>query len=503
MTGLSRILGLFRDMCFAWFFGASPLTDVFFIAFKIPNFFRRLFAEGAFAQSFVPVLAEYKTHKNFAELQTFIGATASSLAIILSVLSLLVIVFSQWISIVFAPGFINDPVKLDLIGKALQITFPYLFFIALTAFASSILNTFKHFAVPAAAPLILNLCLIGATFLSAFSVLSTDTYQPVITLSWAVFLAGVLQLLLQVPLLLKLKLFPAFSLNFCRTFANPGVKKVIRLMIPTLFAVSVTQISLLTDTILASFLISGSVSWLYYADRLVELPLGLLAIAIATVIMPSLSSTHQQQDRQAFVHTLEWAVRTVIFIGLPACIGLIILAEPLISTLFGYQAMTETDVIQTTASLRAYALGLLAFMLIKIFGPAYFSQQNTKTPVKIGITASLANIGLSLLFILPLAHVGLALATSLAALLNAGLLAYGLWQRKLLVFDKSQLKYYVKIFTASVIMALVLCVLLAYLKPYFHADILARWLSLLGTCLIGMSFYFFIARLLGLKLTSI
>ena len=501
MTGLSRILGLFRDMCFAWFFGASPLTDVFFIAFKIPNFFRRLFAEGAFAQSFVPVLAEYKTHKNFAELQAFIGATASSLAMILFVLSLLVIVFSQWISVVFAPGFINDPVKLSLISQALQITFPYLFFIALTAFASSIFNTFKHFAVPAAAPLILNLCLIGATFLSALSVL--DTYQPVITLSWAVFIAGVLQLLLQVPLLLKLKLFPVFSLNFYRVFANPGVKKVIRLMIPTLFAVSVTQISLLTDTILASFLISGSVSWLYYADRLVELPLGLLAIAIATVIMPSLSSKHQQQDHQAFVHTLEWAVRTVIFIGLPACIGLIILAEPLISTLFGYQAMTETDVVQTACSLRAYALGLLAFMLIKIFSPAYFSQQNTKTPVKIGITASLANIGLSLLFILPLAHIGLALATSLAALLNAGLLAYGLWQRKFLVFDKSQLKYYLKICIASVIMALVLYLLLIYLKPYFHADILARWLSLAGCCVLSMLVYFFITYVLGLRMSSI
>jgi putative peptidoglycan lipid II flippase len=323
---------------------------------------------------------------------------------------------------VFAPGFYSaDAQKFQLASDMLRITFPYLLLISLTAFAGAILNSYGRFAIPAFTPVLLNISLIGAAVF-----LSPMMDEPIVALAWGVFIAGVAQLLFQLPFLLHLKLLPKPVYGW----HDEGVQRILKLMLPALFGVSVAQINLLLDTVLASFLQTGSVSWLYYSDRLSELPLGVFGIAISTVILPSLSRKHASQSVKEFAQTLDWAVRMILLIGVPSSVALILLAEPLIITLFKYGALTERDVMMSAMSLRAYGAGLLAFMLIKVLAPGYFSRQDMKTPVKIAIKAMVVNMVFNLLLIGPLDHVGLALATSLSAFLNAGLLLSGLIREK-------------------------------------------------------------------------
>ncbi len=443
MTLLSRVLGLARDVVIAALLGAGSGADAFFVAFKIPNFMRRLFAEGAFNQAFVPVLSEYATQRTRAEVRELLDAVSGSLSVVLALITAMAIAAAPWLAWLFAPGFQSDPGKLALTAEMLRLTFPYLLLISLTAFAGSVLNTWERFAIPAFTPVLLNVCMIGAALW-----LTPWMSDPAMGLAWGVLIAGAAQLLFQLPFLVRLGLMPRPRVGF----RHPGVRRVLRLMTPALFGVSVSQINLLLDTVLASFLVSGSVSWLYYSDRLVELPLGVFGIAIATVILPALSKRHADQSRDHFARMLDWALRMVLLIGLPSALALILLAEPLLVSLFHYGAMTDHDVIMAARSLRAYALGLLAFMLIKVLAPGYFARQDTKTPVKIGIVAMFANMVMNLALIVPLAHAGLALATALSAFLNAGLLGLGLRRQGVLRFQPGWGRYALQVLGGCLLM---------------------------------------------------
>jgi putative peptidoglycan lipid II flippase len=432
MTMMSRVLGLVRDIVIAAFVGASANADAFFVAFKIPNFLRRLFAEGAFSQAFVPVLADYKEQGAQEAVQALVNRVAGVLGGTLLLITAITILAAPLVAAIFAPGFVSQPHKYQLTTEMIRITFPYLLLISMTGFCGAILNSYGRFAVPAFTPVFLNLSLIFAATVAApwFA-------EPVFALAWGVFFAGVIQLLFQLPSLYRLDLVPRPVFDT----RHEGVRRIMKLMVPALFGVSVSQINLLLDTVLASFLPTGSVSWLYYSDRLAELPLGVFGIAIATVILPNLSA-HRAADREdRFASTLDWAMRSVLLIGVPAAAALILLAEPILITLFQYGALTPTDVEMAALSLRAYSLGLVAFMLVKILAPGYYARKDTATPVKIGIIAMAANMLMNLAFVLPLmyylgiGHVGLALATSCAAWLNAGLLLRGLLKAEVFAFQ--------------------------------------------------------------------
>lgn len=423
MTLLSRILGFVRDMVIARLFGAGMGADAFFVAFKIPNFFRRLFAEGAFSQAFVPVLAEAKEKHGQARVQQLVDAISFRLLAVLVVFVGLGMVFSEQVTWLFAPGFAKEGEKFQLTAEMLRLTFPYLLLISLVALSSAILNTYNRFAVPAFTPVLLNLTLMGAAL-----GLSHYFQPPILALAWGVLLAGIVQLAFHLPFLWRLGLLPK-----PRPIPDPGVDEVKSLMLPALFGVSVAQINLLIDTVLASFLQTGSVSWLYYSDRLMEFPLGVFGIALATVVLPGLSKKVAVEDWHGFRQDLDQALRLIWLIGVPATVGLALLAGPLLTTLFHYGAFTDTDVLQAQKSLMAYSLGLTGFILVKVLAPAFYAMKEMKLPVRAAVIALVANTVLNLILIWPLAHAGLALATSLSAFVNAGLL-YWFLTRKMAKF---------------------------------------------------------------------
>jgi putative peptidoglycan lipid II flippase len=491
MTMLSRVMGLARDVVIAALLGAGNGADAFFVAFKIPNFLRRLFAEGAFNQAFVPVLSEYATRGSKREVKELLDAVAGSLTAVLALITALAMLASPWLVWAFAPGFGRDPEKLAMTADMLRLTFPYLLLISLTAFAGSTLNTWNRFAVPAFTPVLLNLSLIGAAVL-----LTPLMSEPAMGLAWGVLIAGVAQLAFQVPFLARLGLLP----RPWPDFANEGVRRILRLMVPALFGVSVSQINLLLDTVLASLLAAGSVSWLYYSDRLVELPLGVFGIAIATVILPALSRRHAEQSREHFAAMLDWAIRTVLLLGLPAALALVVLAEPLLISLFHYGAMTDNDIAMSAMSLRAYALGLIAFMLIKVLAPGFFARQDTATPVKVGIIAMVANMVFNLLLIWPLAHAGLALATALSAFLNAGLLGWLLRKQGILVFQPGWGRYAIQLGGGCTVMGLGLWWLSPGWQAWLGWEVWTRvaWLSALVVA--GALVYFTWLAAFGVRL---
>ncbi|MFT5483223.1 MAG: putative peptidoglycan lipid II flippase [Halieaceae bacterium] len=432
MTMLSRVLGLVRDVTVAVFVGASANADAFFIAFKVPQFLRRLFAEGAFSQAFVPVLAEYRESGTREAMQLLINRVAGVLGGTLLLVTGLMVVGAPVLTAVFAPGFIDSPAKYQLTSELIRITFPYLFLISMTGFCGAILNSFGRFAVPAFTPVWLNISLIvGAVWISP------QLDEPVFALAWAVLFAGLIQLCFQLPFLGRLGLMPRPEWRP----DDPGVRQIMTLMVPALFGVSVSQINLLLDTVIASFLPTGSVSWLYYSDRLTELPLGVFGIAIATVVLPSLSRLQAGDDPEKFAKTLDWALRSVLIVALPATAALLILARPILLTLFQYGALTVTDIQMVALALCAYSVGLTAFMLIKVLAPGYYARKDMRTPVEIGIVAMVSNMVMNLILVIPLyyywniGHVGLALATSLSAWLNAGLLFRGLRKQGVFYFQ--------------------------------------------------------------------
>lgn len=458
MTFLSRLLGLARDMVIARFYSAGIEADAFFVAFRIPNFLRRLFAEGAFSVAFVPVLTEYKNQRSLEETRALLNTVSGTLGGILLVISILGVIGAPWLVYVFAAGFADQPEKFALTASMLAITFPYVMLISLTALAGGVLNTWKQFAVPAFTPVLLNISLISCAIW-----LSPHLEQPVLALAWGVFIAGVAQLSFQIPFLNRLGLLPKPRFSW----RDSGVQKVVKLMIPGLFGSSVAQINLLFDTFIASFLVTGSVSWLYYSDRLLEFPLGVFGIALATVVLPHLSENHFRQGAQAFRQTLGWAVHMAWLIALPAMMGLLLLAQPILATLFQYGEFSSHDSYMSSLSLMAYALGLPAFILIKVLANAYYARQDTKTPVKIGIQAMILNMLLNLICVGSLyamdfhaLHMGLALATSGSAWFNALMLAHRLRREELLVFSHDSALAYGRIMLATVLMSLLLWLML-------------------------------------------
>ncbi len=499
-TMLSRVLGLARDVVLANLLGAAPNADAFFVAFKIPNFLRRLFAEGAFAQAFVPVLTETREQGSHDAVKALVNRVAGVLGGSLFVLTALAMVMAPWVALIFAPGFSRDVAKLALTADLIVWTFPYLFFISLTGFCGAILNTYGRFAVPAYTPVLLNLSLIAAAVFWA-----PTMPEPALGLAMGVMLAGVLQLLFQLPSLHALKLTPKPVWDT----QDAGVRKILMLMVPALFGVSVSQINLLFDTVLASLLPNGSVAWLYYSDRLTELPLGVFAIAIATVILPALSALNTRAAADEFSETLTWAVRNVLLIAVPATVALWLLAEPILTALFQYGAFTTNDVTMAAASLRAYTLGLGAFMLIKVLAPGYYARQDMKTPVKIGIVAMVSNMVLNVLFVFPLmwyfdmGHVGLALATSASAWINAALLYRGLRRGGIPLTGVFDIRYMVRLLVAVTVMAGVIYVSVPDLRDWFAADMSWRVTRLLMIVTAGAVSFAGVLALLGLRVAEI
>jgi putative peptidoglycan lipid II flippase len=493
MTLISRTLGLAREIVFAAVFGDGAAADAFFVAFKIPNFLRRLFAEGAFSQAFVPVLSEYRKRCTFEEIKTLVDHVAGRLSLILFLVTLVGVVAAPMLASVFAWGYRDSPDKFALLVDMLRITFPYILLISLTGFAGSILNSYGRFAVPAVTPIFLNLTLIGCALL-----LSPLLAEPILALAWGVILAGIIQLMFQLPFLHHLKLMPSPKLKP----RHEGVDKVISLMLPVMFSVSVGQINLLLDTILATWLEGdGAVSWLYYSDRLMELPLGIFAIAIATVILPTLSRIYATKDAEKFVDTLDWSLRTLLLVGLPATLALIILAEPLIVTIYQRGAFSVESVAPTAMALKAYSLGLLGFMSIKVLVTAYFSRQDTSTPVGYAVIAMVCNMVLNLILIIPLAHVGLALATSLSAFLNAGLLLFGLVKHDIYRFRSHWFIYLFQTGLATLAMVFMLKFLAgpADLQMWVEAETGTRVVQLGILCLGGALTYVLVLLLTGVR----
>ena len=481
MTTISRVFGLLRDIVIAHIFAAGAGSDAFFVAFKIPNYLRRLFAEGGFSQAFVPVLIEYKNHQNEEGVQDLLDHVSGKLALVLFCVTLVGVIAAPLLIMIFAAGFIGDGDKFELSTYMLRITFPYIIFISLTAFAGGILNTYGRFAVPAFTPVLLNISLIScAIWLAPF------LDEPVTALAWGVLVAGILQLLFQIPFLMGLKRLPRPRLRKGHT----GVSKILKLMIPTLFAVSISQINLIVDMLMASFLVTGSISWLYYSDRLMEFPLGVFGVALATVILPNLSEKHAQGSTRHFMHMMDWALRWVFLISIPAAIGLMLLAGPILTTIFQHGEFTPYHVEMSGKSLLAYAIGLPGFIFIKVLASGYFSRQDTKTPVKIGVVAMFSNIIMNLILIVPLAHAGLALATSLAAFINAGLLFYFLRKGQFYLPENGWPVFLLRIFLASVVMGALIVLMIPALPVWMEWDLYTRALQLgIWIMASGMSYF--------------
>lgn len=497
-TVLSRILGFIRDVVLAKIFGASGDTDAFFLAFKIPNFMRRLFAEGSFSLAFVPVLSEYKATGDRAALRDLVDHVTGTLASVLLILATIGVIAAPLVLSIFAPGWLAEGrPEFDLSAGMLRITFPYILLISLTALAGGILNTFERFLVPALTPVLLNISLITAALL-----LAGRMQVPVTALAWGVLAAGVAQLLVQIPALLRLGLMPRPRWGW----RHSGVRRILKLMIPTLIGSSVAQVNLLVDSIIATFLVSGSVSWLYYSDRLLEFPLGVLGIALATVILPNLSQKHARASTAEFSATLDWALRLAVIVTVPAAIGLIMLARPILITLFQYDAFQPDDVRMASYSLIAYSAGLPAFIAVKVLAPGYYARQDTRTPVRIAITAMVTNMLLNLLFVVALLgygfagpHAGLALASAVAAYLNAGLLYRGLRKQQVYVPDRGWLRVWLAVILASTVMGGLLMFMTQDIESWFQASALLRVRKLALVILFGVLVFVFIAMVTGLK----
>ncbi len=498
-TLISRVLGLVRDIVLGVVFGPSAATDAFFVAFKIPNFLRRLFAEGAFQQAFVPVLAETRQTGGDAAVRALFARVTGCLGLILALLTVLAVLGSPALVQVFAPGFADNSAQMALAAEMLRLTFPYLLFIALTAAAAAVLNTYDSFGPPAFAPVLLNLCLIAAALW-----LAPQMPVGVMALAIAVPVAGVLQLALQLPFLWRRGLLALPRPQW----RDPGVQRILRLMGPTLFSTSVQQINLLLDTILASFLIAGSISWLYWSDRLMEFPLGIFGIALATVILPRLSMQYAQVGREAFNATLDWALRMTLILIAPAMIGLIVLAKPLLITLFQYGRFTPGDVEAAAWSLMAYGAGLAGFVLVKVLVPGYFSRQDTRGPVRCAVIAMLVNMLLSVSLVVlfigsGVAHAGLALATGLAAWVNAGLLYRGLRREGVYQPIAGWSWLIPRVALALVGMTAVLFWPAQQVSFWLAQGILGRGLSLTGLILAGALVYFVLLFTMGLRLQAL
>ncbi len=490
MTFISRITGLIRDMVIAAMFAASPATDAFVVAFRIPNLLRRLFAEGAFAQAFVPLLAEYRNRRGEEETRRLIDRTATTLSLALLAVTALGVAVSPLVIYASAPGFSSDPDKFELTVRMLRITFPYILFISLVSFAGGILNTWSRFAIPAFTPTLLNLSFIAGALLFA-----PYFHPPIVVLAWSVFAGGALQLVFQVAGLARLRLLPRPSFSW----SDPGVRRILVLMGPAVLGVSVGQLSLLINTIFASYLQDGSVTWLYYADRLMEFPTALLGVALGTVLLPSLARHHANADTAEYSRLLDWGLRLTLMLAAPAALALAVLSVPLISTLFHHGRFTGGDVFMTREALVAYSVGLLGLILVKVLAPGFYARQNIATPVRIAVVTLLATQVMNAAFIVPLKHAGLALSIGLAACLNAGLLYRKLREHGIYAPQPGWGAYTLKVGAALAAMGAALWFAMGPEAWWLAARSLSRAGALAGLVVLGAGVYFGALWALGFR----
>jgi len=489
MTLISRVSGLVRDVVMASVLGSSGMADAFLVAFKIPNFLRRIFGEGAFASAFVPVFSEL-TERNTHEAKQLVNATAGILALVTLVLTILGIVFAPFIVAIYAPGYKDDPAQMAYTVDALRFMFPYLFCISLVAMSGGILNTVNRFAVPAVTPVLLNICMILALWL-----LVPFFDSAARALAIGVLVAGVIQLLFQLPSLYREGYLPRPNLDT----SNSGVSKVFSLMLPAIFSVSVAQINTLINTVLLSGLLTGSVSWLYYSDRLMEFPVGVFGIALASVVLPSLSKENVSGTNDSFSAMMDWALRWVVLISVPATFALYLLATPLLSTIFQRGAFTANDVAMSASALEAFAIGVCGFIFVKVLAPGFFAKQDTKTPMKIAMIAVAVNIVFCLLLVDSMQHTGLALAVSIAAWVNAGLLYIMLLRRGIYALQTGWLWFLSRVGLAVTAMSFVL-VTLNKSPEIWHSWVLTERIGYLIVLVgAGAASYFCMLFLLGIR----
>lgn len=493
LTMLSRVLGFVRDTLIARIFGAGVASDAWVVAFKLPNLLRRIFAEGAFSQAFVPILAEYKTQQGEEAARTFVAYVSGMLTLVLALVTLLGILAAPWIVWISAPGFADEVDRFGLTVDLLQVTFPYILLISLSSLAGAVLNTWNRFSVPAFVPTLLNVSMI------VFMLFLAPYFDPpIMALAWAVLVGGLLQLLYQLPHLKKIGMLVLPRLSFRDT----GVWRVLKQMGPAIFGVSVSQISLIINTIFASFLVAGSVSWMYYADRLMELPSGVLGVALGTILLPALSKTYASDNREDYSRLLDWGLRLCCLLVLPCALALAVLAEPLTVSLFQYGKFTASDADMTQHALVAYSVGLLGIILVKILAPGFYAQQNIKTPVKIAVISLVATQVMNVLFVfvIPLAHAGLALSISLAACLNAALLYWQLRKGGLYQPQAGWAVFLGKLSLAVLVMVAALLLAMHFMPPWAADGMLLRLLRLAALVLVGVLAYFGVLLLLGFRL---
>ncbi|MGN8257706.1 murein biosynthesis integral membrane protein MurJ [Pseudomonas sp. SMSB3] len=490
ITMISRVLGFVRDTILARIFGAGVATDAFFIAFKLPNLLRRIFAEGAFSQAFVPILAEYKTQQGEEATRTFIAYVSGLLTLVLAVVTALGILAAPWVVWATAPGFVASAEKYALTTDLLRVTFPYILLISLSSLAGAILNTWNRFSVPAFTPTLLNVAMI------LFAVLLTPYFNPpIMALAWGVLAGGLAQLLYQLPALKKIGMLVLPRLNL----RDAGVWRVLKQMLPAILGVSVSQISLIINTIFASFLVAGSVSWMYYADRLMELPSGVLGVALGTILLPTLAKTYANKDRDEYSRIMDWGLRLCFLLVLPCTLALAVLAEPLTVALFQYGKFSATDAAMTQRALIAYSVGLLAIILVKVLAPGFYAQQNIRTPVKIAIFTLVCTQLFNLALIGPLQHAGLALAISLGACLNAGLLFWKLRSQQLFQPQPGWAMFLGKLVLSVALMTTVLLLGMHYLPAWAEGNMLERLLRLAALIAAGVVTYFGALYLCGIR----
>lgn len=472
MTLLSRVTGLVREMVFAQMFGAGALMDAFLVAFKIPNFLRRLFAEGAFSQGLIPVISEYRHKRSHEEARALVAGVAGTLGGVLFVVTVIGVIAAPVLIFLFAPGFRGTEGKFEAAVEMLRFTFPYLFFVSLTALLGGVLNSYERFLVPAATQVLMNLVMIAFT-----AWLAAGSENPGLVMSLGVFVAGVAQVLFQLPAVAKLGLlsWPRWRPQL------EGVRRIASLMLPGIVGSSMTQISLLLDTLIASFLATGSIAWLYFADRLMEFPLGVFSIALATVILPGLSAHHAKESKEQFAQTLDWALRVTVLLATPAAVGMLVFAGPLTATIFGHGEFGAHDVQMTSYALMSYAFGMLGMSLVKVLAPGYFARQDTRTPVRVGFIALGVNMALNLAIVLPAAKMGaaaphalLALSTSAGAAVNTALLWRGLRKAGVYAPSSGWGLLLARIVAANLVMAVLIVWLAGDLGSWLAAGAMER-----------------------------
>ncbi|MDO8207850.1 MAG: murein biosynthesis integral membrane protein MurJ [Gallionella sp.] len=492
LTLVSRILAFARDMLIARIFGAGMANDAYIIATRLPNLLRRLFAEGAFSQAFVPIFGEYKKQRGHEETQLLVDHVTTMLALILFAVTLIGIIAAPILVYIGAPGFVHDAEKFDLTTQMLRITSPYIFFISLVAVAAGILNTYNKFWVPAFAPILLNICLVGGALW-----LAPCFDQPIMGLAWAWFIAGFVQLAFQIPFLKKIGMLPSFRFSW----KDEGMRRVIRQMGPAVFGVSIAQISLIINTVIASFFVVGSVSWLYYADRLMEFPSGVLGAALGTILLPSLSKCNAGNDSAEYSKLLDWGLRLTIMLAVPSALALGMISVPLLSTLFQRGAFSATDVLMTSHALIGYSVGLIGLILVKILAPGFYARQDIRTPVKIGIVTLIATQLMNVLFIygLHLQHAGLALSIGLGACFNSAVLFYFLRKNDIYQPEPGWAMYFTKIGLAVAALGVTLWFGMGSEQSWLTGSGWARIGRLTALVTGGVFVYFAVLAVLGFR----